>query len=185
MQVNWFKDRNVKRMAEVPIYTNASDNDTKTLKSSGFLCATARDYDSCITVLHTHDPEFKVTIDRMVTPGNYKFKDMIVKDGVVKILSVRDGELFLDSFKLDSVKPDSSKYASTESNLQAQNEESKNLIYYDAHFKTAEFQWPFYAYIYQSKEIVVATAHIPKVLFRFPISKTNGKTFLIESFNVI
>ena len=92
---------------------------------------TARSYDNAITVLHTHDPYFKVSIDRSVTPGNYKFKDMILRDGIVKLLSVRDGELFLDSFSL----PESG-VASNSKKTASKKDDSASKGYYDAPFKS-------------------------------------------------
>ena len=95
-------------------------------------------------------------------PVNYKFKDIIYKDGVIKILSVRDGEMFLDVLKLEN---HSINEIGDPENLPINQIKS----YYDAPYKSLEFKWPFIAYIYQNKEIVLFSANNPHKIFRFPM----------------
>ncbi len=95
----WFKNRLVLKMKEVHLPNSGSAGD------AGFLCLASKPYDNKLTLLHTDDPDFEIVIPRLITTSNYTVNDLqVTKDGFAKILSVRDGELFLDVVDLNNPK---------------------------------------------------------------------------------
>ncbi|TNV87578.1 hypothetical protein FGO68_gene12312 [Halteria grandinella] len=179
MQLTHFNHQNVFKVIEVPykpaqttqqlgddlvipvLQQNHSIQNTENT-TTAFLCICSNPYDNFIKVLHSHESDFVVKIDRQVTNKNYSYMDIVYKDGEVKILSCRDEELFVDSFNLDQA------FAAIASN-------SKPVIQnqYDTPFKSFEFQWPLLAFIFQNTSIMLLSMHIPKTIFRFALKNKN------------
>lgn len=115
-------------------------------------------------MLHTSDSEFKIVIKRKVSISNYSVNDIHYSDGLVKIISVRDGELFLDVVALTSAQGNVSPVI-----------DSQQLLsnYYDSPFKCLEFQWPYIFYIYQSKQAIVISVNHTKSLFNFTLPRNS------------
>lgn len=83
-------------------------------------------------MLYTDDSEFEIAILRQITISNYTAHDFILSpDGCVKVISVRDGELFLDVVDLKNA----SKFNAD--NLREQDMHQTN--YYDSPFKSIDF----------------------------------------------
>ena len=59
VHIPWFKDKSVVKLEEI---TSFSSNDGP--PKTAYLCVIARNYDNQMTVVHTHDPNFRVDIDR-------------------------------------------------------------------------------------------------------------------------